>query len=101
MTTPLTDPAAFAEPRAPVYAWGQHVVALDDLVNDGSHPECDAGALLAARGNVGEIVSIGHAIEVNEPVYLVDFGGCVVGCLEIELAPLPAGWVPEVPGAGV
>lgn len=95
MTTPLLDPSAYAEPRTPAYAWGQHVVALDDLVNDGSHPQRDAGALLAERGDVGEIVNIGHAVKVNEPVYLVDFGGCVVGCLEIELAPLPASWVPE------
>jgi nitrogen fixation protein NifZ len=89
------DPAAFVEPRTPVYAWGQRVVALDDLVNDGSHPEREPEALLAARGDVGEIVNIGHASEINEPVYLVDFGGCVVGCLEVELAPVPAGWRPE------
>lgn len=92
--TPM-DPAAFVEPRTPVYAWGQRVVALDDLVNDGSHPEREPDALLAARGDVGEIVNIGHASEINEPVYLVDFGGCVVGCLEVELAPVPAGWRPE------
>ena len=74
------------------------VVALDDLVNDGSHPEREPEALLAARGDVGEIVNIGHATEVNEPVYLVDFDGCVVGCLEIELAPVPAGWFADVEG---
>lgn len=90
------NPTDFAEPRTPVYAWGQRVVALDDLVNDGSHPGRAPDALLAARGDVGEVVNIGHATEVNEPVYLVDFGGCVVGCLEIELAPVPEGWRPEV-----
>ena len=26
------------EPREPAYAWGQRVIALDDLVNDGSYP---------------------------------------------------------------
>ncbi len=35
------------EPRAALYAWGQRVIALDDLVNDGSYPEraprCPAG----------------------------------------------------------
>lgn len=41
--------------------------------------------LLAARGLSGEVVNIGHAPELNEPVYLVQFDGCVVGCLEIEL----------------
>jgi nitrogen fixation protein NifZ len=44
---------------------------------------------------VGEIVNIGHAQELNEPVYLVQFDGCVVGCLEIELVPAPPGLLPE------
>lgn len=83
------------EPRSPAYAWGQRVIALDDLFNDGSHPERSEGALLAARGSVGEVVSTGHAPDLNEPVYLVQFDGCVVGCLEIELVPVPPGWLPE------
>ena len=88
------------EPREPAYAWGQRVIALDDLVNDGSHPERAPNALLAARGAVGEIVKIGHAQALNEPVYLVEFDGCVVGCLEIELVPAPHGLLPET-GDGV
>jgi len=83
------------EPRAPSYSWGQRVIALDDLVNDGSYPERPADAMLAARGAIGEIVNIGHAQELNEPVYLVQFEGCVVGCLEIELVPAPHGLLPE------
>lgn len=83
------------EPREPAYAWGQRVIALDDLVNDGSYPERPLDALLAGRGAVGEIVNVGHAQELNEPVYLVEFDGCVVGCLEIELAPAPHGLLPE------
>jgi len=83
------------EPREPAYAWGQRVIALDDLVNDGSHPERAVDALLAARGSVGEIVNVGHAPDLNEPVYLVEFDGCVVGCLEIELVPAPHGLLPE------
>jgi nitrogen fixation protein NifZ len=83
------------EPREPAYAWGQRVIALDDLINDGSYPEREADALLAARGTVGEIVNIGQAPDLNEPVYLVQFADCVVGCLEIELAPVPLGWQPE------
>jgi nitrogen fixation protein NifZ len=71
------------------------VIALDDLVNDGSYPDHAVDALLAARGSVGEIVKIGHAQDLNEPVYLVQFGSCVVGCLEIELAPAPMGLLPE------
>lgn len=83
------------EPREPAYAWGQRVIALDDLLNDGSYPERDEDALLAARGTVGEVVNIGQAPDLNEPVYLVQFADCVVGCLEIELAPAPMGLLPE------
>jgi nitrogen fixation protein NifZ len=83
------------EPRTAAYAWGQRVIALDDLHNDGSYPDRPEDALLAARGSVGEIVNIGHAPDLNEPVYLVQFDGCVVGCLEIELVPAPLGLLPE------
>ncbi len=83
------------EPRAAAYAWGQRVIALDDLFNDGSYPERPFDALLAARGAVGEIVNVGHAQDLNEPVYLVQFDGCVVGCLEIEIVPAPFGLLPE------
>ena len=89
------------ELREPAYAWGQRVIALDDLVNDGSYPERPVDDLLAARGSVGEIVNIGHAQELNEPVYLVQFDGCVVGCLEIELVPAPRGLLPETDDEGV
>lgn len=83
------------EIREPVYAWGQRVIALDDLINDGSYPDRPEDALLASRGSVGEVVKIGHAPELNEPVYLVQFADCVVGCLEIELVPAPLGLLPE------
>ena len=83
------------EPRAPKYQWGQQVTATTDLFNDGSHPERAEDELLAARGALGEIVNIGHATEENEPIYLVDFAGCVVGCLEDELVPAPHGLLPE------
>jgi nitrogen fixation protein NifZ len=83
------------EVRQPAYAWGQRVIALDDLLNDGSHPECAIDAVLAPRGSVGEVVKVGHAPELNEPVYLVQFGNSVVGCLEIELLPAPPGLLPE------
>jgi len=93
MNTNTTLPGL--EPRAAAYAWGQRVIALDDLVNDGSYPDRAEDAMLAARGSVGEIVNIGHAPDLNEPVYLVQFDGCVVGCLEIELVPAPLGLLPE------
>ncbi|MDF1484066.1 nitrogen fixation protein NifZ [Ramlibacter sp. H39-3-26] len=86
------------EPRGALYAWGQRVIALDDLVNDGSHPARPAGAVLAVQGAVGEIVNVGHATQQNEPVYLVEFGGCVIGCMEEEIAPAPPGLLPETGG---
>jgi len=88
---------SFVEPRSAAYAWGLRVVALDDLVNDGSYPDRASDAILAARGALGEIVNVGHATEHNEPVYLVDFGSAVVGCFEEEIAPAPAGLLPETP----
>ena len=36
----------------------------------------------------GEIVQIGHHDEANVPIYLVDFGVVVLGCLEEEIAPM-------------
>lgn len=83
------------EPRAPLYAWGQYMVALCDLINDGSHPDQPPMAVLVKAGDVGEIVNVGHHTQENEPVYLVEFGRCVVGCLEEELAPVPKGWLPD------
>lgn len=74
------------EPRPPRLAWGQSVRAAVDLYNDGSHPEAAEDELLVAAGGPGEIVQVGHHAEANLPVYMVDFGVAVVGCLEDELA---------------
>jgi nitrogen fixation protein NifZ len=71
--------------RTPRFQWGQRVAATCDLANDGSHPERPEAALLASRGEVGEVVQVGHHVEANLPVYLVDFAGLVVGCLEEEI----------------
>jgi len=68
------------------YQWGQRVAAQVDLVNDGSHPDAGEDALLVPQGGVGEIVNVGHHEEANLPVYLVDFSGRVIGCLEEEIA---------------
>ena len=86
---------AFIEPRLPSFSWGQRVVALCDLLNDGSYPERAPDALLVPAGSVGEVVNVGHATEANEPVYLVEFGGVVVGSVEDELAPAPLGFLLE------
>lgn len=73
--------------REPRYRWGQEVLAAEDLYNDGSLPEIAQDALLVAAGGPGEIVQVGHHAEANAPVYLVDFGLVVLGCLEEELTP--------------
>lgn len=75
------------EPRTPKYDWGQRVVAEVDLLNDGSYPERGAEALLVEKGTLGEVVQVGMHTDSNTPVYMVEFsGGCVVGCLEEEIA---------------
>lgn len=76
--------------REPKYQWGQRVVALEALVNDGSYPDVPTDATLVAEGGCGEIVNVGHHTEANVPVYLVDFDGRVIGCFEEEIAPVAA-----------
>jgi len=74
--------------RQPEFQWGQPVVTLIDLINDGSYPGVELEALLIESGTRGEIVQTGMHEESNTPVYLVEFpGGKVVGCLEDEIAP--------------
>lgn len=73
--------------RAPRFQWGQPVLAAEDLYNDGSLPDAPEDVLLVAAGGPGEIVQVGHHDEANVPVYMVDFGTVVLGCLEEELRP--------------
>lgn len=80
------DPAnLMIEPRQAQYRWGQQVVALVDLVNDGTYPEYVEDAVLVETGSEGEIVQVGHHVESNQPIYMVDFDGLVIGCLEEEI----------------
>ena len=72
--------------RLPKYEWGQPVIAAVDLYNDGSHPEVPEDHLLIPAGGIGEVVQVGHHGEANIPVYMVDFGLAVIGCLEEEIA---------------
>lgn len=74
--------------REPKYQWGQPVTAAVDLYNDGSLPEAPEDVLLVVAGGPGEIVQIGRHEEANVPVYLVDFGTVVLGCMEEEIAPM-------------
>lgn len=71
--------------RLPKYEWGQRVRAVVDLINDGSFPGAEDDALLVPAGGIGEIVQIGHHSEANLPVYMVEFGRHVLGCLEDEI----------------
>ena len=74
------------EPRIPKYDWGQRVVTMVDLINDGSFPECEADALLVEEGTTGEVVQVGMHEETSTPIYMVEFpGNLVIGCLEEEL----------------
>jgi len=74
------------EPRLPKFQWGQRVRCLIDLVNDGSYPNAEEDAVLAAAGAVGEIVQVGSHVDSNTPVYIVEFEEkYVIGCLEEEI----------------
>lgn len=85
MTTPQALPGLDA--RQAKYREGDVVIAVVDLYNDGSHPDAAADQLLAVPGCSGEIVQVGHHGEANLPVYMVDFGHAVIGCMEEEIAP--------------
>lgn len=77
------------EPRTPRFQWGQPVVTLVDLLNDGSYPNLAEAALLAEAGARGEVVNVGMVEDSGLPVYLVEFAdGKVIGVLEEELAPV-------------
>ena len=71
--------------REPKYPWGLAVMAAADLYNDGTLPDAGEDILLVAEGGPGEIVQVGHHEEANVPIYMVDFGVAVLGCLEEEL----------------
>ncbi|WP_419964693.1 nitrogen fixation protein NifZ [Pelomonas cellulosilytica] len=75
------------EPAVPKYQWGQPVIAAVDLYNDGSHPDVPEDQLMIVAGGPGEIVQVGHHTEANVPIYMVDFGLAVVGCMEHEILP--------------
>ena len=71
--------------RPPKFRWGQAVQAAEHLYNDGSLPDVPEDLLLVVAGGPGEIVQIGHHAEANVPIYMVDFGVVVLGCLEEEI----------------
>lgn len=82
---PMALPAGIAPAEGPAYQWGQCVIALGDLFNDGSFPDVLDGAVLVEAGSEGEVVQVGVHEDSQLPVYMVDFGGRVVGCGEGEI----------------
>jgi nitrogen fixation protein NifZ len=78
------------ETRLPKYDWGMPVQAAVDLYNDGSLPDIPEDLLVIAAGGPGEIVQVGHHTEANLPLYMVDFGLVVLGCMEDEIVPIGA-----------
>lgn len=70
----------------PRFEWGQRVLALCDLFNDGSYPDCAPAALLVGQGSPGEVVQVGMHADSGIALYLVEFDGRrVVGCFEQEI----------------
>ncbi|MBL8330247.1 MAG: nitrogen fixation protein NifZ [Rubrivivax sp.] len=86
------------EPRLPRYRWGTEVRATVDLYNDGSLADIPEDLLVIAAGGPGEIVQVGHHADANVPLYMVDFGLVVLGCLEEEIQPLNGEDLGPVPG---
>lgn len=71
---------------------GEVVFAAEAIYNDGSLPDVEEGALLAAPGTRGVVVKTGHVEAVPEvAIFLVRFEGPdavlgpPVGCLADEL----------------
>jgi len=70
----------------PLYDWGQRVVVVDDLWNDGSYPEAEPEALLVKQGEIGEVVQVGRHEDAGVFVYKVEFSeNRVIGCIENEI----------------
>ncbi len=75
-----------AEPRDAKYQWGQPVLTVQDIINDGSYPDAPVDSMLAAKDSKGEIVNVGLVEETGEPIYLVEFpDGKVIGVFEEEI----------------
>lgn len=70
----------------PTFDLGQKVRVRKLIKNDGTFPGQDIGAVLAKKGDVGYVVSIGTFLQTSY-IYAVHFmnTGNVVGCLKREL----------------
>ncbi|MCG3185892.1 MAG: hypothetical protein IOMNBAOH_00415 [Rhodocyclaceae bacterium] len=77
--------------RTARYGEGDEVVALSDLLNDGSYPGAGDNVLLVEAGRRGIVVQVGMHVDSRTPIYMVEFaGGTVLGCLEEEIMPAGA-----------
>ena len=70
----------------PTFDLGQKVRVRKLIKNDGTFPGQEIGAVLAKKGDVGYVVSIGTFLQTSY-IYAVHFmnSGNVVGCLKREL----------------
>ena len=70
----------------PTFDLGQKVRVRKLIKNDGTFPGQEIGAVLAKKGDVGYVVSIGTFLQTSY-IYAVHFmnTGNVVGCLKREL----------------
>ncbi|MGM3307082.1 nitrogen fixation protein NifZ [Anabaena sp. WFMT] len=70
----------------PAFEIGQKVRIRKLIKNDGTFPGQDIGAVLAQKGDVGYIASIGTYLQ-NTYIYAVHFleTGFVIGCKKKEL----------------
>lgn len=70
----------------PVFEIGQKVRIRKLIKNDGTFPGQEIGAVLAKKGDVGYIASIGTYLQTSY-IYAVHFleSGFVVGCRKKEL----------------
>jgi nitrogen fixation protein NifZ len=74
---------------APAFEIGEKVRTRKLLKNDGTFPGQEIGAILAKKGDIGYIVSIGSFLQKSY-IYAVHFlnTGFVVGCMKRELESL-------------
>jgi nitrogen fixation protein NifZ len=72
--------------QAPAFEIGQKVRLRKLIKNDGTFPGQEIGAVLAKKGDIGYVVSIGTYLQ-NSYIYAVHFlhTGFIVGCRKKEL----------------
>lgn len=72
--------------QPPAFGMGDKVRSRKLLKNDGTFPGQDIGAVLAKKGDIGYVVSIGTYLQ-SSYIYAVHFmnTGFIVGCKKKEL----------------